>query len=1316
MKHLPLPKAGHIDHIFHVSDIHIRTGDKVASRYDEYMNVFKNLANRLKEHPSVKNGTCVAVATGDMFHDKVKLSACSVKLFSTFVRTISSLMPLYLIRGNHDYQQDKPEIDDLIQSVIQCYDIHVDKKEDDVNLGNIYYMNSTDHYIANNIGFGVVSVQDTLVDGTSSGKQLDKLPLFPSPSEFPNTVTTTVALFHGTIIHSTLQNYSSSTEGYPLHWFDGYDIGCFGDVHLQQIHNIDDKTSGWHSTKITWGYPGSLIQQNFGEEIINHGVFDWNIKDKTVYAMNIKNDYGKLKLKYVHDEWKLNNNKPLDAVLTDSLCPSSVAIRTYGNTSVESINALKMMLKSNNVYCEDLLQYQQSLEYDETQGENSLDNEEIVMFNTKDNWIDFIEKNTKDKQMTTDWKSWILDAHNAVIPMSEHLPQSLVQDVNKKNVEVSNFIENHEQKYESKRRVFKFLYLEWSYLLCFGETNHFNFGDNEEFLNMIKGRNGTGKTSFLEVLSYALFGKGTPTKTCSGDTAAVIHRNKPNGKKAYTLLHVEVDGAIYKIYRGFRVHSSNSNKLNSDEVTINSDILDYPKSGSKTTSTFIKEHICDMDYFLQYIMMPQASNGDFFNLPASEQINMIESSQNIDSINFMNNILDMLIKSHSHIKSLVTGIYNDHMSNMEEYDESKIVGIEKKIEGVNTEIARLKATLDKLKPSLWKDINETDFMKDFNAKLKELKKDIDNIKLDKSYNELLLEKGKFQYVKDEINSLKHVKYDADMEVSKTYVEEHNAAIEQKEKHMKDVEKYKSELKKLKEQHRVKKTEIRELNKSNIHPTTDMNELKKSISKYNKLDEQRDTIVSNIKKIEDLFNKQTLKLQTIDKLTNEIEVVKREIEKIDSYDHPFNPNCEQCKKQLWKLDRDDKEALLLKLQSQLDDEEEKLEKLLKGKDMDKKKDSLQTNKKHLEYLESIDINRLNKDLEKWDKFNKVTEEIESKVEEESQIDEEINVLEDKIETEYDAIQNITILNDPNTLYMEHSQLLEKQHEWLKINDLDKIEKELKLHEERGTLEKLQEYWQKVKKYKNKYSEYVDSQYKVEVSKENLRQHEEEHKDASRLKQQYQNMINQKTFIDELELRTNTLQAISSSFKDFRKELFNTSILPFIVGKINQLISSVSDNTTLSLSGELITTNALRNAKTKVVDSLSWKINYDGCSLPLDKASGFQRCMCGFGMTSVMTKINCAIRCRQIFLDEQFTAFDEAHLSKAHEMLNSLKSDYDNIYLVSHLEELHNNIQSKIMIERHGSFSRINFGDIIISEESQPKKRGRKKKENVDDKSS
>lgn len=1311
IKQLPLPKAGYIDHIFHVSDIHIRVGDKVTSRYDEYLNVFKNMANAMKEQQSVKNGTAVTVVTGDIFHDKVKLSACSVQLFNAFIRSISSLMPLYIIRGNHDYQQDKPEIDDLIQSVIQCYDVHMDAfgVTTDVNIGNIYYMNTTGHYVANNVGFGVVSVQDTLVDGTSSGKQIDKLPPFPSPSSFPDTVTTTVALLHGTIISSTLQNYSSSTEGYPLHWFDGYDIGCFGDVHLQQIHNIaNPDTRLWHPSKITWGYPGSLVQQNFGEEIIRHGMFDWDIENKKVTPINIKNDCGKMKLKCVKDEWKLNNNTPIENILNDPLCPSSIAIRTYGHTTVESVNQLKKILKDRNVHCYDLIQYQQSLEHD-VENEGDIDNGEIVMFNTKENWINFIEKNTSDKIMYPDWKSWINDPYTAAIPINEYLPQSLVKDVNKKNLELSDFIANDEKKLESKKRVFKFMYMEWSYILCYGEKNHFNFKDNREFLNMIKGRNGTGKTSFLEVLTYALFGKGTPTKTCSGDTASVIHRNKPKGSKAYTILHIEIDGTLYKIYRGFRAHSTNPNKLNSDDVEITSDAFDYPKSGSKTTSTWIKDNICDMDYFLQYIMMPQATDGDFFNLSSSEQINMIESSQNIDSINFMNNILDILIKSHSHIKSLVTSIYNENMNNLEEYDDSKLTSIEKNIDDIQSEISTLNSKLNKLNPRLWNDIQDSDFAKDFKTKIKEIKQDIDSIQLDKSYDELLLEKGKFQYVKDETKSLKHVRYDDDIEVSRAYVKSYDTALHMKEEHMHTIDRYKTQLKELKEKHRAFKSEIHELRRANIYPAIDANETKKTISKYEKLDSQRDTINNNIIKINEFLEKHSQKVATIEELKLQVKHIQSHIDKINSYDHPFNPKCEQCKKQLWKLDKDNKENELHELQSSLEVEEAEFEKLMKGKDLTKKKESLETNNKHIAYLESIDIDKLRNQLKKWNNYTKMSQEIDVKVEEEQAIEQEINAIEDSIDDTYDNIRKISILNDPSTLYGEHLKLMEKQQDWLKINDLGEIESQIKLHEKRNSLTKVLEYWEKVEKFKGKYDEYVESCYRVEVLKENLRHYEDQHKDASRLKEQYQHMVNQKTFIDDLELRTNTLQYVSSNFKGFRKELFNTNILPFIVNKINQLIRNISDNTTLSLSGELITTNALRNAKTKIVDSLLWTINYDGCSLPLDKASGFQRWMFGFGMKTVMTKINCAIQCRQIFMDEQFTAFDETHLSKAHDMLNSLNSEYDTIYLVSHLEELQNNIQSKIMIGRNGSFSRINFGDIIISEESQPKKRGRKKKE-------
>ena len=37
------PKSGKVTEIIHIADIHIRNGDEIAARYDEYYKVFSNL-------------------------------------------------------------------------------------------------------------------------------------------------------------------------------------------------------------------------------------------------------------------------------------------------------------------------------------------------------------------------------------------------------------------------------------------------------------------------------------------------------------------------------------------------------------------------------------------------------------------------------------------------------------------------------------------------------------------------------------------------------------------------------------------------------------------------------------------------------------------------------------------------------------------------------------------------------------------------------------------------------------------------------------------------------------------------------------------------------------------------------------------------------------------------------------------------------------------------------------------------------------------------------------------------------------------------
>ena len=53
------PKSGYITELIHISDVHIRNGDEVTCRFNEYKTVFENLFGDLKRMSSVKGNTAV---------------------------------------------------------------------------------------------------------------------------------------------------------------------------------------------------------------------------------------------------------------------------------------------------------------------------------------------------------------------------------------------------------------------------------------------------------------------------------------------------------------------------------------------------------------------------------------------------------------------------------------------------------------------------------------------------------------------------------------------------------------------------------------------------------------------------------------------------------------------------------------------------------------------------------------------------------------------------------------------------------------------------------------------------------------------------------------------------------------------------------------------------------------------------------------------------------------------------------------------------------------------------------------------------------
>ena len=363
--------------IIHLSDIHIRIGDTEKSRYHEYSSVFHNLIHSISSQESIREHTAVIVITGDIFHHKNKLEPCGLELALQLLVDLSKLAPVIMIRGNHDYRQDLPKEPDMISALMKY------------QLPDVHYFDTTGIHTFQNIHFGVTAIQETLLYGSTSGIS-SELPAFPIPP-VKSINSYNVALFHGSITSCTLQNgmnMSPTIHGYPIEWFgSSYDTILLGDIHLQQVKRaemIESKqpdhpfTTPCHSYSYTsdiapWGYPGSLIQQDFGETLSGHGYILWNLKEREIHTFHVANPYGFAKLRFneTHDVLEILYREisnmsptyvPLVQLIDKSWFPSNLHVNYTGKVFNHTIS--QRIEQYFHTYNKKVLRINQPVEYD----------------------------------------------------------------------------------------------------------------------------------------------------------------------------------------------------------------------------------------------------------------------------------------------------------------------------------------------------------------------------------------------------------------------------------------------------------------------------------------------------------------------------------------------------------------------------------------------------------------------------------------------------------------------------------------------------------------------------------------------------------------------------------------------------------------------------------------------------------------------------------------------------------------------------------------------------------------------------------------
>ena len=257
--------------IAHISDIHIRYG----SRHKEYRGVFQRTIDKL----TIQKPKRIAI-TGDLFHIKINLSPNSVELAGWFLQELSKIAPVDLILGNHDLNLQSLEQGNSIEPIVKLikdgYIVQKGAKKLPTHKGDghgiFFFLHSGFYNVGSDIVYGIYSCLDNEI--LTLKKKLK--------------TKTYIAMFHGPVYGSRGNN------GYELHdsehmmklsVFNNFDIVMLGDIHEHQAFSLRN------SENENIAYPGSLVQQDYGESI-EKGYIVWDLKTKKFSREFIPNDYG----------------------------------------------------------------------------------------------------------------------------------------------------------------------------------------------------------------------------------------------------------------------------------------------------------------------------------------------------------------------------------------------------------------------------------------------------------------------------------------------------------------------------------------------------------------------------------------------------------------------------------------------------------------------------------------------------------------------------------------------------------------------------------------------------------------------------------------------------------------------------------------------------------------------------------------------------------------------------------------------------------------------------------------------------------------
>ena len=559
-----------IKYIYHIADIHIRQ----YKRHEEYLLVFEKLYQELEKQGNLDESLLVIV--GDILHSKNELTPELIEMTYNLFTNLSNKLPVVVIAGNHDANLANKNRMDSLSPITNT--ITQTKYP-------FYYLKNSGLYTFHNLVLVVNSVFD---DKFILANQIDKCHLKNK---------TSICLWHGTVDQVTLWTGTKLENEYiKVSSFDGYDMSMLGDIHKQQSLNETGNIA----------YSGSLIQQNFGESLFQHGMLKWNVKSKKYKLIEIRNEYGYANLKLIDNDSILIEDSISHTGRGKNSMPKYPRLRIKVSNKLEKPKEIELLSEIKKKYTpiDMIIERYEDNELNDLKTNMELSIIDITKLEYQQNII----------------KQYLLNKN--------YLPKMIepIIEINKEIFQNTNFLEfNDDWTWDLIR-------LDFSNMFCYGENNTINFQKLNGIIGIV-APNHYGKSSIIDILLFGLY-----DKMSRGKRIDIINKNKTNCKCS---IEIKIGNDFYRIDRNGTIGKQGL------KVNVKFNKIVYKENGKKEIISLTGEQRRETQKMIEsYIGTYENSISSTISLQ-NKEMGIIDMKQT-DRKQYLSNILKLDILDQQH--------------------------------------------------------------------------------------------------------------------------------------------------------------------------------------------------------------------------------------------------------------------------------------------------------------------------------------------------------------------------------------------------------------------------------------------------------------------------------------------------------------------------------------------------------------------------------------------------------------------------------------------------------------------------------------------